>query len=254
MSVRRNEGDALSSLLRLFDAWAVRERASARARHIRVEIRHDGEVVLTIPRRASRAAAYAFLQRQRVWIERTRQRLLAARMRTPPLRWDGTDTISLRGAPVPLTVETLPGRGSRAVIELGSIRLRVPAPRRHDHRHLRQLLLTLLRDEARRDAERLLGEEAARLGLRQSDLSLRDMRSRWGSCGPDGRISLSLRLVMAPPEVFRYVVIHELCHRRWRSHGPRFWALVARQMPDYQTHRSWLRREGGTLLAWELRR
>jgi predicted metal-dependent hydrolase len=55
---------------------------------------------------------------------------------------------------------------------------------------------------------------------------------------------------MAPPEVFRYVVVHELCHMRWQSHGPRFWGLVARQMPGHEIQRAWLRRHGDELQAW----
>jgi predicted metal-dependent hydrolase len=93
----------------------------------------------------------------------------------------------------------------------------------------------------------LLDEEAARLGVRYAGLRIRDPRSRWGSCGPDGHIMLSLRLAMAPLEVFRYVAVHELCHLRWRGHGKRFWEMVGRQLPDFREHRAWLRRNGNTL-------
>lgn len=110
-----------------------------------------------------------------------------------------------------------------------------------DRRALKSLALARARE--------LLEAEGARLGLRHTGLTVRDTRSRWGSCAPDGRIMLALRLAMAPPEVFRYVVIHELCHLRWRGHGPRFWALVAKQMPDYQAHRRWLRQHGDALQA-----
>jgi predicted metal-dependent hydrolase len=58
---------------------------------------------------------------------------------------------------------------------------------------------------------------------------------------------LSMRLALAPPEVFRYVAVHELCHLRWRGHGKRFWDLVARQLPDHAQARDWLRRHGAAL-------
>jgi predicted metal-dependent hydrolase len=106
-----------------------------------------------------------------------------------------------------------------------------------------------LRREARAAATRLLDEESARLGLAYAGLRIGDPVSLWGSCAASGRISLSWRLLLAPPEVFRYVVIHELCHLRWRSHGPRFWALVARQMPEFEVHRRWLRVHGAELHA-----
>jgi predicted metal-dependent hydrolase len=109
--------------------------------------------------------------------------------------------------------------------------------------------LRQLRAQALAEGRRLLDEEAGRAGLRYSRLTVRDPRTRWGSCGPDGSIMLSLRLLLAPPQVFRYVVIHELCHLRWRGHGPRFWALVERQMPDFQRWRDWLRANGAALHA-----
>jgi len=146
-----------------------------------------------------------------------------------------------------IRVEVTAGRRATGHVEGGAVRLRVPARLLGQPARLRRLLLQALRVEAQADARRLLDEEAARLGLRHSGLYLRDPRSRWGSCGPDGRIMLSLRLVMAPPEVFRYVVVHELCHLRWRGHGPRFWGLVARQMPDYERPYRWLREHGSGL-------
>jgi predicted metal-dependent hydrolase len=189
--------------LLLFEPWPLRERVSLRARHIRVDVRPDGEVVLTIPRRVSRAAALAFLEQQRAWVERTRARL-ARRRPAAPLAWSGS-------------------------LERAQLRARAEVQGR-----------------------RLLDEESARLGLPYRALKIRDPRTRWGSCGPDGGIMLSLRLVMAPPEVFRYVAIHELCHLRWHGHGQRFWSLVERQMPDYAQHRAWLRRHGDALQAVRL--
>lgn len=183
----------------LFEPWPVRERVSRQARRIRVDVKPDGAVVLTIPRHVSRARALQFLDESRRWIERTRARVLRAAAPPPaPLRFAGADVKTLRV-------------------------------------------------EAEREARQLLEEEAARLGLRYSRLRIRDPRTRWGSCGRDGSIMLSLRLVMAPPEVFRYVVVHELCHLRWRGHGPRFWALVERQMPSYRSARRWLSAHGAAL-------
>ncbi len=183
------------------ESLQVCERVSSRARRARVDVRPDGAVVLTIPRRGSREAALRFLDESRPWIERTRSRLAAAS----------------RDLPV------LPPRDRVA-----------------------------LKVQAEAQARVLLEQEASRLGLRYQALRLRDPRSRWGSCGPDGHIMLSLRLAMAPPEVFRYVVIHELCHLRWPGHGRRFWELVARQMPQFEEHRAWLRRHGNMLQRVEL--
>jgi predicted metal-dependent hydrolase len=236
------------SQLRLFEPWPVRERISARARRIRVDVRPGGDVVLTIPRRVTREAAWQFLEQSRTWIERTRARLARiAPQAITPLRWDGSDRIPLRGQPAVVRIEPTLGRRASGHVEDGAIHLKVPTRQLGQPVRLRRLLLQTLRAEAHTEARRLLEEEAARLGLRHSGLYLRDPRSRWGSCGPDGRIMLSLRLVMAPPDVFRYVAVHELCHLRWRGHGPRFWGLVERQMPEYGGPYRWLREHGGEL-------
>ncbi|HMB13231.1 MAG TPA: SprT family zinc-dependent metalloprotease, partial [Roseovarius sp.] len=88
---------------------------------------------------------------------------------------------------------------------------------------------------------------AAQLGLGYSRITLRDTRSRWGSCSSRGALSYSWRLIMAPPEVLDYVAAHEVAHLAEMNHSPAFWAVVARLSPGYETPRRWLRREGAAL-------
>ena len=105
-----------------------------------------------------------------------------------------------------------------------------------------------LRELARQEAVRLLDAEAKRLKVDYRGPRIADQKSLWGSCTPKGTISLNWRLVLAPPEVFRYVVVHELCHRRHLDYSARrFWSLVVAQMPDCSTWRSWLREQGASL-------
>jgi predicted metal-dependent hydrolase len=80
-------------------------------------------------------------------------------------------------------------------------------------------------------------------------VTVRDNLTRWGSCGPDGTISLNFKLLFMPESVLDYVIIHELAHTKYRSHGPRFWALVERAVPDYRERRKWLRENGNSVLA-----
>ncbi|MEW6722534.1 MAG: M48 family metallopeptidase [Candidatus Micrarchaeota archaeon] len=75
-------------------------------------------------------------------------------------------------------------------------------------------------------------------------VTLKDMVSRWGSCSPDGSISLSFRLLFMPQEILDYVIVHEIAHTKYKSHGTRFWALVERASPDYRETRKWLRENG----------
>jgi len=92
-----------------------------------------------------------------------------------------------------------------------------------------------------------LRELAAQHGLTVGPVSIRNQRSRWGSCSQNGAISLNYRLVLMPPAVADYVLIHELMHLQQQNHGPRFWRLVERACPDYRESERWLRRNGRAL-------
>jgi predicted metal-dependent hydrolase len=97
-----------------------------------------------------------------------------------------------------------------------------------------------LRDLARTRIDAAITRHAEALGVAPRTVTFRDPRSRWGSASQRGRISLSWRLVLAPPEALETVVIHELAHLRVFGHGPTFWALVASRRPDHQVWRRWL--------------
>jgi predicted metal-dependent hydrolase len=96
----------------------------------------------------------------------------------------------------------------------------------------------------------LADEEAERIGVSYQRIRIRGQRTLWGSCSARGTLSFNWRLVLAPPEVLDYVVVHELCHLRVPDHSTRFWALVERHRPHWRHQRDWLRRHGPELLAF----
>jgi len=106
---------------------------------------------------------------------------------------------------------------------------------------------TALRDRARKELPARLLEIAAGHGMAVAGVSIRNQRTRWGSCGRDGKISLNWRLVLMPPAVRDYVLIHELMHLRRLDHSPAFWTLVAAACPGYREARQWLRINGPAL-------
>lgn len=79
-------------------------------------------------------------------------------------------------------------------------------------------------------------------------ITIRNQKTRWGSCTREGNLNFNCLLMMAPPEVLDYVVVHELCHRLEMNHSARFWAQVEKVMPNYKKHRKWLKEHGGKLM------
>jgi predicted metal-dependent hydrolase len=105
----------------------------------------------------------------------------------------------------------------------------------------------VLRERARTELPARLLELAARHGMTVTAVSIRNQRTRWGSCGRDGTISLNWRLVLMPASVRDYVLIHELMHLRRLDHSPAYWKLVAAACPGYREARQWLRVNGPAL-------
>ena len=104
-----------------------------------------------------------------------------------------------------------------------------------------------LHARARAELPARLRELAAALGLHVARVSIRNQRTRWGSCGRDGHITLNWRLVLMPGHVRDYVLIHELMHLRRMDHSPEYWRLVAAACPGYRDARAWLRINGASL-------
>ena len=132
---------------------------------------------------------------------------------------------------------------SEAVIVDGKPVLRVSGMPEHIGRRI----ATFLKKEARADLERLSRLHAGSIKAPIRSISMKDTRSRWGSCSSEGNLSFSWRIVMAPPSVIDYLAAHEVAHLKELNHGPRFWKLTAELTRDADTARAWLQKHGPAL-------
>lgn len=211
-------------------------RRSARARRYSLRVsRLDGRVTLSLPARAPEAEALAFAREKADWIR-----------------------AALQSAPVRAVVglgSVLPVEGRPSVVRAGAVRaprivadeLLVPRRATGTGRQVEAFLKLLARDRLASACDLYAG----RLGRAYGSLTLRDTRSRWGSCSTAGGLMFSWRLILAPPEVLGYVAAHEVAHLVEMNHSPAFWRVVASLCPDYRHHRAWLRREGQNLHAYD---
>lgn len=220
------------------DIGGVRVRPSARARRfsLRVDAR-AGDVVFTWPlkSRVSLEKALRFVETHRGWIEDQRRKSADAVPFAPGV------TLHVAGAPC--VIEHAHGRG---LTRLEEGRLVVHGRPEHLPRRVRDFL----KAEAARVLKDLSDQKAAILRLLPVSIRILDPKTRWGSCGPDGKLMYSWRLLLAPPEVMDYVAAHEVAHRVHMNHSRKFWTLCASLTADAAASRRWLRQNGRRLLAY----
>ncbi|MGM0660197.1 MAG: M48 family metallopeptidase [Pseudomonadota bacterium] len=211
---------------------ALTLRHSPRARRISLRVSGlDGRVTLSVPLGMSEAAALDFARSKTGW--------LRAQLARQP------ECVEVApGLDLPLEGRLLRiAAGEGRAVRLGEDAIHVPGPDARVAARLEGWLKVRARDRLVQASDRY----AARLGRGYSRITLRDTRSRWGSCSSKAALSYCWRLIMAPPEVLDYVAAHEVAHLAEMNHSPAFWAVVAGLLPDHDAPRKWLRREGAGL-------
>ena len=164
-------------------------------------------------------------------------------------------TISLQITPVGELVVRCPTRMKKAdvdafVISKGQwIRRHLPDPSVRALMPFTAAQLQEMGREASADLPDRVARLAAAAGVTYGTITVRNQRTRWGSCSSKGNLSFKCLLMQTPPGGRDYVVVHELCHRKEMNHSPAFWSAVERIMPDYREHRKWLKENGSTLIA-----
>ena len=218
-------------------------RRHPRAKHLRLQVNPFDGVVVTMP---ARLPLYVntdkFVREHGKWVLSKLQEYGRLGVESKQGLRSGS-TIFFRGRRYRLLVERLAVTAPHIVLNSKASVISIYLPRFQEYQ-LAPTLKAWLRKQASHQIKSIAFEEAMRLEVRFNRISTREQKTKWGSCTEEGNLSFNWRLILFPPHVLRYVVIHELCHLRHFDHSIRFWRMVAHYMPEYRSAVDWLSTEG----------
>ena len=213
-------------------------------RTLSLTCQQDGSLFVRAPKSMSDRKIHAFLEEKRDWIVRARTRVRNDARKLDALRLVPGGSFWFLGRDFQLTDDACGDGGVALDLEKQQIHLG-----NLDENQAMTAFLCLVRKAAGTYLPGRTLELARHMELSFNRLVIRDQKSRWGSCSSKGNISRNARIMLAPPEVIDYLIVHELAHLVHMYHARSFYELVARHCPDYRTHRRWLK-EHGHLLRW----
>lgn len=197
----------------------------------------DGTLTVRAPARMKEAEIWKFIEEKKEWIKRKQT---GARKEALPLRqYEDGEMFYYLGAEYPLRL--IPDQKPVLVMDR-AFKLKKSA-----QTGAKAAIEAWYKKQARIVFTEKVKFFASRHGFKVGKIRISSARTRWGSCSARGTLSFTWRLVMTPPEVIEYVVVHELCHLNEMNHSKAFWEQVEAILPDYKTRRRWLRKNGGTL-------
>ncbi|HEY3756409.1 MAG TPA: SprT family zinc-dependent metalloprotease [Opitutaceae bacterium] len=208
---------------------------SPRARQYRLTLRRDGVAVATIPVRGSEREARRFVEAHGDWLDRARAR--QQRRPRSAAQWRVGGELLWRGE---LTALLVAREGPRPSVSLAADVFAVPALDIDLRPPLERHFLRRAQVELPGRAWELAAETRSEL----KRTSVRNQRSRWGSCSANGTVSLNWRLIQSPDLVRDYIILHELMHLREMNHSDRFWAHVSDVCPRWREAERWIKRNG----------
>jgi predicted metal-dependent hydrolase len=226
-------------------------RRSSRVKRTRIVV-SAAKVEVVAPMQVLEASIDEFVLSKQGWIKSTLEKLHAQQVQLQASMLENFHQgawISFQGEKYQLTIE--PYRLKRVKIEFcNGFFVSVPDSLSSDKLNIeiKKSLIRWMKKEAKNIAEKWVEHYAQYYFLTPRSIRIKTQKSRWGSCGIHNDINLNWLLVLAPPKVFEYVIVHELCHIQHKNHAAAFWDLVGRLMPDYKPQRLWLKRHGAELM------
>ena len=214
-------------------------RRSTEATEPRIDVDIQG-VRVVLPE-ASQEDPEQLLAENAAWVIEKKQKYDSYREQVPDREFAVGETFPYHGEPHEIVVEQ---RSSSGVVDQ-ELRL---AEHHVEQTSIQRALETLYRRKAREWFEEQADQLAQEMEVEYDKIEIRNQRTKWGSCSTSGTLGLNWRLMMAPPAIGRYIIVHELAHLREQNHTDEFWSLVAEYDPDYNDHAQWLQENSTKLI------
>ncbi|MCX2969484.1 MULTISPECIES: M48 family metallopeptidase [Streptomyces] len=245
MSSNKNQFRRSQSIHLGNETLIIQVRESTRVRGMRLVMSPRRPAELIVPEKTSSTDVSRFLQQKHKWVAEKHALIQSFRARPAELDLEQPSVVWLLGRP--RQIQHAPT--SRTSVRPDGQRLMVGG----NPAEAAAAIERWYRRKSRQHAQDLLERHAKRLGLEFRNITIRDQQTRWGSCSASRNLSFSWRLIMAPPEVFDYVAVHELCHLREPNHSKAFWRLLDVAQPTWPDAAEWLRRHGQELRSYNPR-
>ena len=202
----------------------------------------DGAVQAIVPDQLSDGRIDALIQKRTPWI-RKKLREQSQACTPKPKEYVSGESFTYLGRNYRLKVLT----GTDKEVKLQGGYLEVGLPKKPEDGDIRSALVDWYEQHALERLTEKTNRFAGIMGVTPKSISVRDYKSRWGSCSSKGDISYNWRIIIAPHRIVDYVVVHELCHLKHPNHSPAYWKSVKREVPNYDVCRNWLRVHAGEL-------
>ena len=225
-------------------------RVSGKAKHVRFRVSVEKGLEVVVPKRFSLSRVPSLVEKNRQWIERAFQKAKAIKEMAPLPIWQMPAEISLSALELTWSVLTRPNDAKTVILRETSDKTLLVHGAIENAVACQRVFKRWLTHKAEVHLIQWLKRLSDETGLAYATASIRQQRSRWGSCSSRRSISLNARLLFLPPELVTYVLVHELCHTKHLNHSPKFWRLVEFYLPDCRRFDRQLRDGGRYLPGW----
>ena len=223
-------------------------RFSPRRQSVQIRVSRPDCLELAAPTGMSWSQIQQLVETKRVWVLRQVRRLEAVAANPANASLTHGATLLYRGQPHTLLL--LADAAGRPNVTYSACNIAVHLPELVGEDNDPAVWQSLKQWYLEQSHQQLLERTrywSTHIGVRPARISLRDQKTRWGSCSSRGTVSFNWRIIMAPPAVLDYLVVHELCHMLHPNHSPAYWREVARWIPDCREQRRWLKQNGDLL-------